>query len=148
MGTIPIYTPNQAYMISFFYSHYSPTIFVCCKHSSEAPITLLVIWVQPPLPLSMYNVFSLFHYISHNKFSPIFILLCTYLSPLNGKILGLFQPIPLSYIKWSQPVYYLFWVKMFSQQSISQKRSWLNTGNRLFSHLHQTTPSVILLAVG
>ena len=99
MGTIPIYTPNQAYVISFFYSHYSPTIFVCCKHSSEAPITLLVIWVQPPLPLSMYNVFSLFHYISHNKFSPIFILLCTYLSPLNGKILGLFQPIPLSYIK-------------------------------------------------
>ena len=99
MGIVPIYTPNQAYVISFFYPHYSPTIFVCSKHSSKAPITLLIIWVQPPLPLSMYNVFSLFHYISHNKFSPIFILLCIYLSPLNGKILGLFQPIPLSCIK-------------------------------------------------
>ena len=51
------------------------------------------------------------------------ILLCTSLSPLNGKTLGLFLPIPLAWIKWSQPVYYLFWVEMLSQWSISQKRS-------------------------
>ena len=127
IGTILIYTPNQAFVISLFYSHYSPTIFVYCKHSLEAPITLLVVQVQPPLPLSMCNIFSLFHYISHEKFSPIFILPCTYLSPLNGKTLGLFIPIPLACIKWSQPIYYLFWVKMLSQQSTYQKRSWQNT---------------------
>ena len=39
-------------------------------------------------------------------------------------------------------IYYLFWAKMLSQQSPSQKRPWLDTKNRHFSPLHQTTPSV------
>ena len=45
-----------------------------------------------------------------------FIQPCTSLSlsPLNGKTLGLFLPIPLVCIKWSQSVYYLFWIKMLS----------------------------------
>ena len=149
IGTVLIYTPNQAFVISLFYSHYSPTIFVYCKHSLEAPITLLVVQVQPPLPLSMCNIFSLFHYISHDKFSPIFILPCTYLSPLNGKTLGLFIPIPLACIKWSQPIYYLFWVNMLSQQSTYQKRSWQNTEtSSSFPPPHQTTSSIIPLGMG
>jgi len=48
MGIVPIYIPNQAYVISHFYLHCSPTIFVRCRHSLEVPTTLLAIWVQPP----------------------------------------------------------------------------------------------------
>ena len=70
-GTVPIYIPHQVHVISLFYSHCSPTICVHCKHSLESPITLFAIWVQPPLPLHMCNVFSLFHCLFHNKLSPI-----------------------------------------------------------------------------
>ena len=59
-----------------------------------------------------------------------------------------FCQFPLVCIKWSQLIYYLFWVKMLSQQSTSQKRSWQDTENRLFSPFHQTTLPVIPLAVG
>ena len=55
-----------------------------------------------------------------------------FLYPLLGKTLGLSLPISLACIKWPQPVYYLFWAKMPSQQSNSQKRSWLDTRNRPF----------------
>ena len=55
-----------------------------------------------------------------------------FLYPLMGKTLGLSLPISLACIKWPQPVYYLFWAKMPSQQSNSQKRSWLDTRNRPF----------------
>ena len=45
-------------------------------------------------------------------------------------------------------IYHLFWAKMPSQQSISQKKPWLEIGNRPFFPLHQTTHSVNLLTVG
>ena len=45
-------------------------------------------------------------------------------------------------------IYHLFWAKMSSQQSISQKKPWLEIGNRPFFPLHQTTLSVNLLTVG
>ena len=45
--------------------------FVHCKHSSKVPTTLLAIWILPPLLLSMYNIFFLFHYLSHDKLSSI-----------------------------------------------------------------------------
>ena len=45
-------------------------------------------------------------------------------------------------------IYHLFWAKMPSQQSISQKKPWLEIGNRPFFPLHQTTLSVNLLTVG
>ena len=44
-------------------------------------------------------------------------------------------------------IFHLFWAKMPSQQSISQKRPWLDTGNRPFPLFHQTTPSVNFLIV-
>ena len=71
--------------------------FVHCKHFLEVPTTLLAIWIHPPLLLSMYNVFFLFHYLSQDKLIH-FVLLCTSLSPLNGKILGLFLPTSLACI--------------------------------------------------
>ena len=45
-------------------------------------------------------------------------------------------------------IYHLFWTKLPSQQSTSQKRPWLDTINRPFSPLHQTTPSANPLTVG
>ena len=44
-------------------------------------------------------------------------------------------------------IFHLFWAKMPSQQSISQKRPWLDTRNRPFPIFHQTTPSVNFLTV-
>ena len=121
---------NQAYMISPYYPCYSTTIFVYCEHPSEVPTTLLA--VQPLLHLGMLSVFSLFHYPSHKKILINSFLPYIFLYPLMGKTLGLSLPISLACIKWPQPVYYLFWAKMPSQQSNSQKRSWLDSRNRPF----------------
>ena len=133
-------------MISLCYPYSLPTIFVNCEHFSEVPTILLAVW--PPLPLGIASVFSCFHYPPHDKSLSILILPYTFLFLLMGKTLGLFLPISLVCIKWSQLVYYLFWVRTPPQYSTSQKRSWLDTWNRTFSHLHQITPSVIPLTMG
>ena len=132
-------------MISFFYSCGLPTIFVYCEHLLEVPTILLAIW--PRLHLGMPSVLR-FYYPSHEKSLSILILSYTFLSPLMGKALGLSLPISLAGIKWSQPVCYLFWVKMPPQQSTFQKRPWLDTKNRTFSFFHQTTSFVIPLTIG
>ena len=111
-------------MISFFYSCGLPTIVVYCEHLLEVPTILLAIW--PRLHLGMPSVLG-FYYPSHDKSLSILILSYTFLSPLMGKALGLSLPISLAGIKWSQPVCYLFWVKMPPQQSTFQKRPWLDT---------------------
>ena len=55
--------------------------FVHCKHSLKVPTTLLAIWILPPLLRSMYNIFFLFHYLSHDKLSSI-LFCCVPLSPI------------------------------------------------------------------
>lgn len=42
-------------------------------------------------------------------------------------------------------IYYLFWTKMPSQKSTSQKRPWLDIGNKPFSPLYQITPFVSVI---
>ena len=62
---------NQANVISLFYPCCSLIIFAYCKHPLKMPTTLLTVWVRPPLHSGMPNVFSLFHYLSHDKFLSI-----------------------------------------------------------------------------
>lgn len=42
-------------------------------------------------------------------------------------------------------IYYLFWTKIPSQKSTSQKRLWLDIGNKPFSPLYQITPFVSVI---
>ena len=65
-----------------------------------------------------------------------------------GKVLGFSLPTSLTCIKWSQSFITYIWAKMLSQQSISQKRAWLDTKNKPFPPPHQTTPSISPLTVG
>ena len=123
MGTIPIYTPNQACVVSLFYRHGSLTILSAAITLQRCLLPFWSYWGSTSTTFEHVQSFLSLPVLIPQQIFIHFILSCISLTPLNGKTLGLFLPTSLACIKWSQPVYYLFWVNMLSQQSTSQKGS-------------------------
>ena len=88
------------------------------NNSSKLPTNLLA--ARPPLHLGMPSTFSLFHYPFHDKFQFVWFCREPFIRILMGKVSlstylsGMHQVV--------STIYYLFWKKMSSQQSISLKR--------------------------
>ena len=136
-----LYFTHIAHQLFFF--------FLAVNTSLELPTNLLA--TLPPLRLGMPSAFSFFHYSFHDK--PLFIWFDRESFSLSLSLSfqwvkpWVFLYLSLWHAKVVLAIYYIFWAKMPSQQSTSQKRPYLDTENRPFLALHQITPFATSLAL-